>query len=76
MRSIETLLVVHELREALGDGLHQSDLAVPACLLVGHIEPVVNERAEEISLAELQHLHRCLLKNVSVISCFLQDLIV
>ena len=76
VQGIETFLIVHEFRKPLGNGLNQSDLAVPANFLVGHIEPVIHERAEEITLAELKHLHRCLLKDVAIIAGLLQNIII
>ena len=55
VQRVQALLPVDELRQPLGDGLHQNAFPVPARLFVGHVEPVVRKGAQKISLAELQH---------------------
>ncbi len=76
VQGIQTLLLVDKIRQALGDGLHQSNLAVPVGLLIGHVEPVIDEGAKEVALTELQHLDRCALLDVSGIAGLLQDVII
>ena len=68
VQCVKAFLLVDHLSQAGLDRLYQDALAVPVSLLVRYVEPVVYERAEEISLAELHDLLRCVLQNVSVIA--------
>ncbi len=76
IQGVQTFLLVDELGQTHGDGLHQGDLAVPVRQFVGHIEPVVHERAEKVALAELQDLDRRILQDVAVVAGVFQDFIV
>ena len=76
VEGIQPLLGVHQLGQARGDGLHQAALAVPARLLVGHIEPVVHKGAQEIALAKLQDLFRGILEDVALIAGLFQNFVI
>ena len=78
IEGVEALLIIDHLSQPLGDGLNEGDLAVPAGLLVGHIEPVIHEGAEEVSFAELQDLNGSLtlFEDVSVVTAVFQYFIV
>ena len=60
----------------VGDGLHQLDLAVEARLLVGDVDKVIHECAQEIALAELHHLNGCVLEDIAVVTGAFQNLVI
>ena len=75
VQGVEPLLLIQQLDLGFppmaAPGLHQNAFAVPACLFVGYVEPIVGERPEEIALAELKHLFRGVFQDVSVVAgCF------
>ena len=76
VQGVETLLRIDILGEALCDRLNEGHLTVPVRMLVCHIEEIVNECTEEITLAKLHHLHRCILQDISLITRLLKYLII
>ena len=76
VQGVETLLRINILGEALCDRLYEGYLAVPVRTLVCHIEEIVNECTEEITLTKLHHLHRCILQYISLITRLLKYLII
>ena len=76
IQGVQTLLLVDHLGQAGGDGLDQNALAVPVGLLVGQIEPVIHERAQEVALAELQDLLRGVFQNIAVVAGFCKNFII
>ena len=76
VQGVETLLRIDILGETLCDRLNEGHLTVPVRMLVCHIEEIVNECTEEITLAKLHHLHRCILQDISLITRLLKYLII
>ena len=76
VQGVETLLRIDVLGEALCDRLNEGYLTVPVRMLVCHIEEIVNECTEEITLTKLHHLHRCILQDISLITRLLKYLII
>ena len=76
VEGVQTLLLVDHLGKTRGDGLDQNALAVPVCLLVGKVEPIVNKCAEEVAFAELQDLFGGVFQNVAVITGFRKNIII
>ena len=76
IQGVQTLLLVDHLGKTRGDGLDQNALAVPVGLLVGQIEPVIHERAQEVALAELQDLLRGVFQNIAVVAGFCKNFII
>ena len=78
VQGVQALLLVHPVRHLgeVGDGLHQLDLAVEASLLVGDVDKVIHECAQEIALAELHHLNGCVLEDIAVVTGAFQNLVI
>ena len=76
VQGVQALLLVDLPREAGRDRLHQNGLAVPADLLIGHIEPVVDKCTQEIALAELKDLFRRAFQDVALIAGLFQYFII
>ncbi len=57
------------------DWLYQNNLGVKACVLVHHVDEVINKCTHEIAFAELQNAFRCMFQYISVIAGFFQCLI-
>ena len=76
IQGVEALLLVDHLGQAGGDGLDQHALAVPVSLLVGQVEPVVNESAQEVALTELQDLFGGIFQDITVIAGLFQNLVI
>ena len=74
-QGVQALLGVDHGSKARGDGLGQHHLAVEAGLLVHHVDEIIHESAEEVALAELQHLHRGLGQQVTIIALVAQGLV-
>ena len=74
-QGIQALLGVDHRGQAGGDGLGQHHLAVEAGLLIHHIDEIVHESTEEVALAELQHLHRGLGQQVTIVALVAQGLV-
>ena len=56
--------------------MDQHALAVPVSLLVGQVEPVVNESAQEVALTELQDLFGGIFQDITVIAGLFQNLVI
>ncbi len=72
IQGVQAFLLVDHVCQARGDGLNQAALAVPAGLLVGQVEPVIDKGPQEIAFAELHHLFRGALENVALIAGLFQ----
>ena len=73
---VEPFLLVYLLREAGRYRLHEDGLAVPARALVGHVEPVVDEGAQEVALSELEDFLRRVLEYVALVAGAFQNVII
>ena len=71
---VEALLLVERLADefAAADGLNEADLAVEAGLLVEAVEEVVDERAEEVALPELEDALRRILEEIPLVALLLK----
>ena len=78
VQGVQTLLRIDPVCHLgeVANGLHQADLAVPVGLLVGNIKEIINEGPQEVALAELHDLDRCILQDVAVVAGLLQDLVI
>ena len=78
IQGVQTLLLVDPVSHLgeVADGLHQLDFAVVACFFVCDIIEVVHECAQEVALAELHDLDRCILQDVAVIARLLKNLVI
>ena len=76
VQGVQALLLIDQLCQAGSNGLHQAALAVPAGLLIGQVEPVVDESPQEITFTELQNLLGCVLQNVAGVAGLLQNFII
>ena len=78
VQGVQALLLVDPVSHLgeVGNGLHQLDLAVEAGFLVGDINKVIHERAEEVALTELHHLDRGILEDVAVVTSLCQNLVI
>ncbi len=67
---VKSLLPVDRVADevAAGDRLHEADLAVEAGLLVETVKEVIDERAEEVALAELKDPLRRILQKIPVVT--------
>ena len=73
---VEPLLLVYLLRESRRYRLHEDGFAVPARALVGHVEPVVDEGAQEVALSELENFLRRVLEYVALVAGAFQNVII
>ena len=73
---VEPLLLVYLLRESRRYRLHKDGFAVPSSALVGHVEPVVDEGAEEVAFAELQNLLRRFFEYVAFVAGAFENVII
>ena len=76
IQGIQAFLFVNQLRQSLGYGLHQHDLAVKSGFFIRDINEIVHKGAQEISFAELHHFFRSLFQNITIITCLFQYIIV
>ena len=78
VQGVQALLLIQLLADfgAAVPGLDNDTFAVPACLFVGKIEPVVHESPQEVALAELHHPFGCFFQDVAGVARGFQGCVV
>ena len=76
IQRVQAFLFVDQLRQPLGNGLHQHNLAVESGLFVGNVDKVVHEGAQKVAFAELHHFFGRRFQNIAVITCLFQHFVI
>ena len=76
IQGVQTFLFVDQIRQSLGNGLYQYNLAVESGLFIGNIKKIIHKGAQEITFAELHDFFGRRFQNIAVITCLFQYIIV
>ena len=70
VKAVQALLRIDHTSQPLGQRLYHNALSVKKPLFIENIEKIIHKAAQEISLAELQDLLRCILQQITGIVLF------
>ena len=76
IQGVQTFLFVDQIRQSLGNGLYQYNLAVESGFFIGNIKKIIHKGAHEITFAELHYFFRCLFQDIAIITCLFQHFII